>query len=67
MNEIQFQKPHTNIFAFVRMDGDEGKLLFKGEMVEYNPETEVNRLINNFAFTLDEFAHWLKRENMKVC
>jgi hypothetical protein len=66
MSETQFQKPNTNIFAFVNMQGEGGKLLFYVETVEYNPETEENKLISNQALGVDEFALWLKKDKWIV-
>ena len=56
MNEIQFQKPNTNLFALVKWDGE----IFHVETEEYDPETEENNHIDSFKLKINSFSLWLK-------
>ena len=56
MNEIQFEKPNTNKFAFVKWDGK----TFHIQEVLWNPITEDNEPIRESHLDVEAFALWFK-------
>jgi hypothetical protein len=66
MENVQFQKPNTNIFAYAEMQTCGGQLVFDIEVVEFNPETDENAPISRKKLTLKEFSDWIESEKMII-
>lgn len=67
MQEIQLQKPNTNIFCYAEVRTEGGKIIFDCEIVEYNPETEDNEYLYKKTLDIFEFTNWMKENNWIVC
>lgn len=67
MNEIQLQKPNSNIYCYVNFSAIGGEIIVDCNVVEYNPETEENKPLYTSKIDIFDFTEQFRKKEWIVC